>query len=90
MGLCKDCKFWRRGGYFVIENGEPVVRESNRTYGLCLHPKIRCDLVSDCLDRELPTEEDGDPPIDGVVATCDEYRAELEVGETFGCIHYHA
>lgn len=47
-------------------------------WGECNHPAM--------LDDD--TKEADEAPIDGVYATCDEYRGQLFVGEEFGCIHF--
>ncbi len=47
-------------------------------YGKCLHEKIKDDCIL----------ENDSCPIDGIYATCDEYRGHLIVGPLFGCIHF--
>lgn len=50
-------------------------------YGRCNHNKIVDDLY-------VEPQKDNSLPIDGIYATCDEGRGELQVGENFGCIHF--
>lgn len=50
-------------------------------YGRCGHSKIVDDLA-------VYPKKDNTMPKDGVYATCDESRGELQVGEDFGCIHF--
>lgn len=51
-----------------------------KNYGYCDHPKIVDDLGIPGKDTSMPT--------DGIYATCDEQRGELQVGEDFGCRHF--
>lgn len=83
MKLCKDCHFYDRG-VFVMRNHVVELDQRNDGAGICLHPSMRSDYVHDWLARDKSAE----PPKDGVHATCDEGRGELQVGEDFGCIHW--
>jgi hypothetical protein len=51
--------------------------------GICLHPLVVSDYVENWLGREPACEV-----ANGLVATCDEQRASLKTGESFGCIHH--
>lgn len=70
---CENCK------YFELDTGQFTGVPVN--YGRCSHSKIVDDLYVDPpKDRIFPS--------DGIYATCDEGRGELQVGKDFGCIHF--
>lgn len=79
---CKDCKYLKKG--LFCNDGFVENLEIDRGY--CFNEKIQSDYVDGWLGREnLPSE-----PLDGIIATCDEGRGELIVGELFGCIHFES
>lgn len=83
---CKDCKYWRRGGYFTHGDGWGIgilKQDENSKEGLCLHPSMSSDYIDGWLKRDRSREIN-----DGVIAGCDEDRADLQVGENFGCVHF--
>lgn len=49
---------------------------------------IVSDSVGRCSNHLLSVDGLIGCPDNGILATCDEDRGELEVGENFGCIHF--
>lgn len=72
--ICKNCKYY-----------QPFEDHSMYgyllSYGRCAHFKIVDDLA-------VYPSKDSNMPKDGIYATCDEGRGELQIGEDFGCIHF--
>ena len=66
------------GGRTIICRIDPEEKS-----GLCLHPALSSDGTDSWLNRESRGTRS-----DGVHASCDDYRATLETGEDFGCVHF--
>jgi hypothetical protein len=58
-------------------------RETSKYY-----PNLSYCKNDKLVDDNTFEDEFSDCPIDGIYATCDEQRGELQVGENFGCIHF--
>ena len=69
---CKHCKHYSTRVEKYVLTYEPGVKQRN--VGQCNNP--------------LLVQGGGGCPENGLLATCDEGRGELEVGENFGCIHF--
>lgn len=63
---------------YYVKEIRKFVSAPDETIGRCFNPALISDVTANV----------GECPINGLYATCDEGRGELEVGEDFGCIHF--
>lgn len=101
--LCKNCKFWRRGGSLNHEHGifgnrpdvtgEIIIAKGSRGVPIVCSTDSKSEFGI-CLHPSIGSDYTNgwlgreDRMTDGVYAGCDEERAGLEVGQDFGCIHF--
>lgn len=81
---CRNCKHFGQGVFRHGANGPVIEPVPNMQWGVCLHPKVASEYVIDWLHREKQSE----PVSDGLLASCDEGRGDIQVGPNFGCIHF--
>ena len=77
MNRCKNCIYFERFKYEKIDNGVFRTMKINVKYGKCKSNKLQYGSSYDEKETDKLLYEDSES-----------YKAYLEVGQDFGCIHF--